>query len=65
MHGSLRPSRHRAVASEVGILGLGTIGRGVAERAAGLKMRVCAVDAKLPATVPPYMAWVGENSRMR
>ncbi|CAK9052871.1 Glycerate dehydrogenase (GDH) (Glyoxylate reductase) (Hydroxypyruvate dehydrogenase) (NADH-dependent hydroxypyruvate reductase) (HPR) (HPR-A) [Durusdinium trenchii] len=60
-----RPPMHKEVQNQtVGILGLGTIGRGVAERAAGLKMRVCAVDAKLPATVPPYMAWVGTDAEL-
>ena len=40
-------------------MGYGTIGRGVAERAFGLKMRVCAVDAFPPTTKPPELAWIG------
>lgn len=40
-------------------MGYGTIGRGVAERAFGLKMRVCAVDAFPPSTKPPELAWIG------
>ena len=48
----------------VGILGFGTIGRGVALRAAGLQMRVCAVDAYPPQQVPPYMAWLGDDTQL-
>ena len=43
---------------EVGILGFGTIGKGVASRAAGLGMRVVAVDSHAQQK-PPYVAWIG------
>jgi len=43
----------------VGLIGFGTIGRGVATRALGLQMRVVAVDARPPAVTPPGVAWIG------
>jgi len=58
-----RPGYHKEVQNQtVGIVGYGTIGRGVAERAFGLKMRVCAVDAFPPSTKPPELAWIGTDA---
>ena len=45
---------------EVGLIGFGTVGRGVATRALGLQMRVVAVDARPPAQTPPGLAWIGK-----
>ena len=52
------------VAPQVGLVGYGTIGRGVAQRALGLQMRVVAVDARPPATTPPGLAWIGSDAEL-
>lgn len=60
----MKALKQEAKNKTVGILGFGTIGRGVALRAAGMQMRVCAVDAYPPKEVPPYMAWVGDDAQL-
>lgn len=60
-----RPKYHKEVANQtVGLIGFGTIGRGVATRALGLQMRVVAVDARPPAVTPPGVAWIGTDDQL-
>ncbi|CAJ1335378.1 unnamed protein product [Effrenium voratum] len=59
-----RPKPHKeAYGQTVGILGFGTIGKGVASRAAGLGMRVVAVDSHAQQK-PPYVAWIGGDDQL-
>ncbi|CAE7254356.1 serA, partial [Symbiodinium necroappetens] len=48
----------------VGIVGFGTIGRGVGQRAAAFGMRVIAVDEYIPSPVPSYVSWIGHDDQL-
>lgn len=52
---AIRPNLLELTGSTMGIVGLGTVGRAIAKRAAAFDMRVVAVDL-LPAERPPHVA---------
>lgn len=57
------PPMHRESKGQtVGVIGFGTIGQGVAERAAALGMRVISVTTPTPAAPPPPLDWVGNDT---
>lgn len=59
------PSPHReAKGQTVGILGYGTIGSGLAQRAAALGMRAIAVTEPVPESLPPHLAWIGNDTML-
>jgi len=59
------PAPHRESRGQtVGIFGYGTIGVGVAQRAAALGMRTIAVADTVPETPPPPLAWVGNDTML-
>jgi len=60
-----RPKPHKEVYNQtVGIVGFGTIGRGVGQRAAAFGMRVIAVDEYIPSPVPSYVSWIGHDDQL-
>lgn len=60
-----RPPVHgEARGQTVGIIGYGTLGSGVAVRAAALGMRVVAVTSPAPATLPLPLAWIGNDTML-
>jgi len=60
-----RPPMHReAKGQTVGLVGFGAIGRGVAVRAAALGMRTVAVVGRPPASPPPPLAWIGDDTAL-
>lgn len=48
----------------IGIVGLGTIGMGLAKLATSVGMRAIAVTSNVPSTIPPYMSWVGSDDQL-
>mmetsp|Transcript_115375 Transcript_115375/g.288331 ORF Transcript_115375/g.288331 Transcript_115375/m.288331 type:complete len:382 (-) Transcript_115375:31-1176(-) len=61
-----RPPMHKESKGQtVGIIGYGTIGRGVAQRAAAMGMRVVAVSPEATASAPPPpLAWMGNDTML-
>lgn len=61
-----RPAMHKESKGQtLGIVGYGTIGVGVAERAFALGMRVVAVDHHASGRpVPPQLAWLGNDTML-
>jgi len=49
----------------LGLLGYGTIGRAIAQRAAAFEMKVSAVRATSPASPEPPLTWVGGPGQLR
>jgi len=59
------PPHRQAQGQTVGILGYGTIGQGVAQRAAALGMRAIAVTDPAPGGKPPApLAWIGNDTML-
>lgn len=56
---------HRETSGQtLGIIGYGTIGIGVATRAAAMGMRVIAVTYPVPPTTPPPLAWIAGDDQL-
>jgi phosphoglycerate dehydrogenase-like enzyme len=61
--GKIRPTLTELRGTTIGIIGFGTIGRALAERARAFEMRVVAVDVQRT-PCPDYVSWVGDLSRL-
>merc|ERR1719195_1985760 len=60
-----RPTKHRQSKGQtVGIVGYGSLGAAIAERAAVLGMRVVAVTSPTPTTPPPPLTWIGDDTML-
>jgi len=60
-----RPRIHRQSKGQtIGIVGYGSLGAAIAQRAAALGMRVVAVTSPTPSSPPPPLSWVGNDSML-
>jgi len=60
-----RPTIHQQSKGQtVGIIGYGSLGAAIAQRAAALGMRVVAVTSSTPNRLPPPLSWVGNDTML-